>query len=89
MEMQFVFRRGDFVELRRDPPFVDLKAGDVGVVNDMLRLNKPAYDVRFRSPDGTVVVLVLFQEDLAKVEADYPPFDLDDGEQIIGADIAG
>ena len=88
MDNQFVFRRGDFVELRRDPPFVDLKAGDVGVVNDVLRLNAPAYDVRFRAPDGTVVVLVLFQQDLAKVEADYPAFDLDDSEQIIETDIA-
>lgn len=58
----------DKVVLRSDDSLADMKAGDAGIVVAWYDLDPPAYEVRFRDPEG-VEFDALMEED----ELDFPP----------------
>ena len=62
------FECGDTVVLREDHLHIDLKAGDAGTVIVWYAMDPPAYEVRFRDPEGKEFDALMKEEEL-----DFPP----------------
>jgi hypothetical protein len=62
------FQEGDTVVLRSDDSLTDMKAGDAGIVVGGYAIEPPAYEVRFRDPEGKEFDALMKEEEL-----DFPP----------------
>jgi hypothetical protein len=62
------FEIGDRVILRSDELITDMKTGDAGIVVNWYAVDPPAYEVRFRRPNGREFDVLLMEEEL-----DIPP----------------
>ena len=62
------FECGDTVVLREDHLVMDMRAGDAGIVVGGYAIEPPAYEVRFRDPEGKEFDALMKEEEL-----DFPP----------------
>ena len=60
----FPFREGETVALAADYPSLGLKIGDMGTVWMRYAVEPPAYEVKFRLPDGAFGDITLYEEEI-------------------------